>query len=173
MVLNDAMSVESHRYILFLAAGGEWAISAAGVAEVLPTTSLASPAGSPRALAGFMNLGGKPLPVVRVSALFDGTEPAQDELYHHILRLTSPDGALQLGLQVERVTDVDAHAQGLAPLSEDQSVNGALVGNLLVGERLVPLLDWGRLLLLEEQQRIADLAAAAQARLAELGDART
>lgn len=163
------MVASNERFVLFRSAGQTWAISAKGVAEILPTAPLERPAGSPSALAGFMNVGGQPVAVVRLAALFGDREPAEDDLYHHVVRLA---GSLPMGLLVERVTDVDAAAEGIAPLDERQSVNGALVGNLVMGERLTPLLDWGRLLLEEERQRVAELAAAAQARLAELDKAK-
>lgn len=171
MVFNRGMTAAPQRFVLFRAAEGEWAMSASGVAEVLPTAPMQRPAGSPAVLAGFLNLGGRPLPVVRLDALFGAEAGGADDLYHHVLRLTSSEAGGELGLLVERVTDVDAKAEGVAPLEPDQSVNGALVGNLVIGERLVPLLDRGRLLLVEEQRRIDDLAAAARARLEQLDQA--
>lgn len=164
------MSARNERYVLFRAAGQSWAIAAAGVSEVLPTAALDRPPGSPRALMGFMNLGGTALPVVSLARLLilDDETSQPDDLYHHVLRLAGRGGAAPFGLQVERVTDVDATPDGMAPLGEGQSINDAVIGALVMGAQLVPLLDWGRLLLVEEQRRIEDLAAAAQARLAEL-----
>ena len=168
MVFNARMNPREDRFILFRSAGGVWAVAAAGVREVLPTAQMDRPAGAPRALAGFMLVDGAPLAVVRLAALFGTAGEGADELYSHILRLPAAPGATPLGLLVDRVTDVDARADGMAPLEPSQSLNGALIGNLVVGGELVPLLDWGRLLLLEEQLRIEDLAAAARQRLAEL-----
>lgn len=162
------MSKPSDRFVLFFAGGSRWAIPAQRVAEVLPTTELERPPGSPGVLAGFMNLGGRAMAVISVARLFDAEPAGTDDLYHHVLRLAVPDDEAPIGLLVERVTDVDAKGEGMAPLDAAQSVNGAVVGNLLVGSELAPLLDWGRLLLVEEERRIRDLAAAAQARLAEL-----
>ncbi|WP_395670263.1 chemotaxis protein CheW [Phenylobacterium sp.] len=164
------MSAPAARYVLFQSSGQELAISAAGVRDVLPTAPLDRPPGSPTALAGFMNVGGRPLAVISLSALFGGAE-AGDSLYHHVLRLALADGGPAIGLLVERVTDVDATAHGVAPLDAAQSVNGAVIGNLTVDDRLVPLLDWGRLLLMEERARIEDLAAAVEARLRDLDQA--
>lgn len=156
------------RYILFRSAGVRWGLSATGVVEVLPNLPVERPPGSPKALAGFANLAGEPLAVVRLAMLFGTEEPQGDELYHHIIRLAGSAGGAHLGLLVERVLDVDARADGMAPLSTAQSVNEALVGNLIVGAEMVPLLDRGRLLLVEERQRIDELAAAAAERLADL-----
>lgn len=156
------------RYVLFQSGGDAWAMAAAAVAEVLPTAAMTRPAGAPRALAGFINLGGEPLAVVRLAVLMGGQDSRENDLYHHVVRLAGRPGATGLGLLVERVTDVDARAERMAPLDRGQSVNDAVLGNLVIGESLVPLLDAGRLLLIEEQQRIEDLAAAARARLAEL-----
>jgi purine-binding chemotaxis protein CheW len=165
------MNARADRYILFQAAGQMWAISAAGVRDVLPTSRLDRPAGSPRGLAGFMNVGGRPLAVIGLSALFGDQEATGDIFYHHVLRLALGDDVPATGLLVERVTDADAAAGGVAPLDAGQSVNGAVIGNLLVDESLVPLLDWNRLLLLEEQARIRELTAAVEARLSDLNQA--
>jgi purine-binding chemotaxis protein CheW len=171
MVLKVAMSARNERYVLVRSAGATWAIAAAGVSEVLPTAPLERPPGSPRALAGFMNLGGRALAVVRLATLFGAPETEGDDLYHHVLRLAVRGEAAPMGLLVERVLDVDARADGMAPLEEGQSVNGAVIGNLIIGDQLTPLLDWGRLLLVEERQRVQELAATVQARLAELHQA--
>ena len=48
------------------------------VAEILPLVRLDRPASAPRALAGFMNLGGAPTPVLRLAVLMGG-EPVADE----------------------------------------------------------------------------------------------
>jgi len=162
------MSRSDARYVLFRSGGDTWAIAASAVAEVMPIAEMVRPAGVPRGLAGFMNVGGEPLAVVRLAGLLGGQDPLDNELYHHVVSLDVADSSTRLGLLVERVLEVDARAEQMAPLEPGQSVNDALVGNLVIGERLVPLLDWGRLLLLEEQQRIEELAAAARARLAEL-----
>lgn len=159
--------MRDERYIVFQSGGATWAISAGRVIEVLPTTLLERPPGSPRALAGFMVLAGQPLAVVRLAALFGAAEVEGDDFYRHVLRLARGSGA-PLGLLVDRVTDVDARADAVAPLEAEQSVNGALVANLVVGGALVPLIDCDRLLLMEEQQRIDELAAAARARRAEV-----
>lgn len=162
------MTGGSERYALFRSGGAVWAIAAAAVAEVLPIATVTRPAGSPRGLVGFMNVGGEPLPVVRLAELMGARDAIDDELYHHVLRLNVRNCPTGLSLLVERVISVDARAERLAPLEPGQSVNDALIGNLVTADGLVPLLDWGRLLLLEEQQRIDDLAAAARARLAEV-----
>jgi hypothetical protein len=67
---------------------------------------------------------------------------------------------------VDRVLDVAVQAGGSAALDETKTANGMFVKNLLVGGKVVPLLDLGKLLLREEAMRIADLTQAAQTRLA-------
>ncbi|WP_374471427.1 chemotaxis protein CheW [Phenylobacterium sp.] len=166
-VFKGGMTGEG-RYILFRSAGVRWGLAAAGVVEVLPNLPVERPPGSPKALAGYANLAGEPLAVVRLARLFGAEEPQGDELYHHILRLAASAGGARLGLLVERVLDADARADGMGPLSSSQSVNEAVVGNLVIGADMVPLLDWGRLLLMEERQRIDELATAAAERLADL-----
>lgn len=156
------------KYVLFRSGESTWAVAASAVVEVLPTAPLVKPPGSPEALAGFMNLGGQPLAVVHLAVLLGAERSPGDDLYHHVLRLVARQGATPLGLLVDRVTDVDARAERLAPLESAQTVNGAVVGNLVMGGELTPLLDWERLLLIEEEKRIEDLASSVRARLAEL-----
>lgn len=162
------MNAQAERYVLVQAGEATWALPTKAVAEILPVAKFERPPGAPAALAGLINIGGAPLAVVRLSALFGAEDGAGSDLYRHIVRLAGGSG---LGLLVDRVTDVDARPHGMAPLEADQSVNGAVLGNLLIGEAMVPLLDVGRLLLLEEQQRIEALAATARARLADLEQA--
>ena len=113
------MTAPAERFALFRSRGA-WALSASGVAEVLPTAPMERPAGSPRALAGFLNVGGAPLAVIRLDVLLGGEASAGDDLYHHIIRLSGSPGATPLGLLVERVLDVSARADGMAPLDLGQ-----------------------------------------------------
>lgn len=160
-----------NRYVLFRSAGSEWAIPFDGVAEVLPVARLERPQGSPRALAGFMNLGGAALPVVRLAVLFGAEEASSDDLYHHVIRLTGGEGDAPVGLLVERVTDVDAPAGEIVPLDAGQSVNDAVAGHLMIDGTPTPLLDCSRILLMEERRRIEELGVLAAARLAEAAPA--
>lgn len=160
-----------NRYVLFRSAQSGWAIPFDRVAEVLPVARLERPQGSPRALAGFMNLGGAPLPVVRLAVLFGAEEASSDDVYHHVIRLTGGESHAPIGLLVERVTDVDARTGEIVPLDGDQSVNDAVAGHLMIDGTPTPLLDCDRILLIEERGRIEELGALASARLAEAAPA--
>jgi purine-binding chemotaxis protein CheW len=155
------------RYVLFDLGEASLALAGDAVAEILPLTNLERPPGAPTILAGFMNLGGAPLPIIAAARLFapgEGADPAGD-LYAHVLRLKPVHGRA-LGLLVDRVTDVAATADGAAPIAETESLDGLFAENLLFGGRIAPRIDLDRLLLKEEALRIAALAEAAQARLA-------
>jgi purine-binding chemotaxis protein CheW len=159
------MAASDERFVIFEVGGAVVALPGAVVAEVLPVTHFDRPPGAPNVFAGFMNLGGRPLAVIAGAALF-GAERVNASLYAHVLRVVLPAGPASLGLLVDRVLDVAVQAGGSAALDETKTANGMFVKNLLVGGKVVPLLDLGKLLLREEAMRIADLTQAAQTRLA-------
>jgi purine-binding chemotaxis protein CheW len=164
MVLMGPMNSSTARYVLVRCAGEAAALPAAAVAEILPVARLSRPAGAPKVLAGFMNLGGAALPVVNLAAVFGAVEADPQDIYRHVVRLR-PDVGGGLGLLVERVLDAAAVAQEVAALEPDQSVGGVLAANLRFGDDLVPLIDLAAVLLAEEALRLEELSAAAQARL--------
>ena len=158
------MSVAPGPYLTFRIGPSVFALPACEVAEILPLAELDRPAGSPAILAGFLNLGGAPLPVVELAAVLDvGAQADPQDVYRHILKLEAAD----LGLLVDRVLDMVAEAQDAAPAAPDESVNGAVSARLTVAGELVSLLDAGALLLREEALRLEELAEAARGRIAD------
>ena len=61
--------------------------------------------------------------------------------------------------------DIRSRAEGFSEIDEAASANGAVAGQLEFEGRLVPRLDPERLLLLQEELRVAELAQTLQARL--------
>ncbi|MDZ4372220.1 MAG: chemotaxis protein CheW [Phenylobacterium sp.] len=152
-------------FVLFQVADSLLAIPQRYVAEVLPLPDLEPPPGAPPVLAGFLNLGGSPLPVIDAARLFDPEAEPTTALYAHILRVV-PEAAATFGLLVAQVTDVAVSSEGEAALSEADSLGGVLRANLMFGGRIAAHLDVDRLLLREEALRVEALGAVAQARLA-------
>lgn len=146
---------------------GEAALPRQDVAEILPLALLDRPPSAPRALAGFLNLGGEPLPVLRLGALLGGAVPDNDDLYSHIVRLKPAGDRPSVGLLVERVLDAAVQPDAADPVSPDESLNGVIAARLSLNGRFVPGLDTQRLLLAEETARLAEMTTAMSQRLAE------
>ena len=58
------MSAPAGPFLIFRLEESLFALAAADVAEILPVPILERPQGAPTVLAGFLNLGGRPLAVV-------------------------------------------------------------------------------------------------------------
>jgi len=154
-------------YVLIRAGDSDAALKQVEVAEILPLARLDRPPTAPRALAGFLNLGGSPLPVLRLAALLGGAAGTDDDLYSHIVRLKPQEGRPSLGLLVDRVLDAAARAESSASVAPDESLNGVVAETLTIGDRFVPRLDAQKLLLAEEAARLAEMAKVMAERLAE------
>src|SRR3546814_19427056 len=91
-------------HVLFMVRGEVFALPAPAVAEVLPTAELACPPGTPPALAGFLDLGGTAVAVLRTGSLLGLDDAGDPGLYGHMLRLGDPCAGL--ALLVDRVAAV-------------------------------------------------------------------
>lgn len=145
----------------------EAALPRQDVAEILPLARLDRPTGAPRALAGFLNLGGAPLPVLRLGVLLGGAAPETDDLYSHIVRLKAAEDRASVGLLVERVLDAAVQPTAAEPIAPDESLNGVVAATLTINGRFVPGLDSRRLLLAEEAARLEQMTTAIAERLAD------
>ncbi|MDP2212424.1 chemotaxis protein CheW [Phenylobacterium sp.] len=165
------MPFPQDRYLLLDVAGVDMALPMGAVAEILPVTRLERQIPWPKVLAGFMNLRGRPLAVIDLARLLDpGRAATKLDLYSHVVRLADGHGEGDVALLADRVKDAGLIAEGISEVEETASANGAVSGNLLIQGQLVPVLDVGRLLLLEEQARLAEIAEALQTRLDASGD---
>lgn len=157
------MSAPAGPFLIFRLEESLFALAAAEVAEILPVPILDRPQGAPAVLAGFMNLGGEPLAVIDLGVVLG--QPADvdpQNVYRHILHLKAG-----LGLLVDRVLDLAAFAEAEAPAEPAESVNGVIAARLTIAGGLVNLVSAPALLLEEERQRLAEMAAAAQLRIAD------
>lgn len=134
------------------------------VRQIAPAPALSRPPLTPPALAGFLNLAGEALPVIRAESLFGAAAPTSESIYNHVLILSV--GADRFCLLVDRATDVrDADLSTLRPVDSDAILNGCVAGDLSIGDTLVHLLNGDRLLLAAERVQIEQLRIAEQARL--------
>ena len=146
-------------------AGAEMALPMSAVAEILPVTRFERQAPWPRILAGFMNLRGEALAGIDLACVLDAERvPGRPELYSHVVRLKRSRAGPAVALLVDRASDIGRRADGFSEVDEATSANGAVAGQLEFDGRLVPRLDPDRLLLLQEEIRVADLARTGQAR---------
>ena len=157
---------ESH--LLMDVAGAEMALPMSAVAEILPVTRFERQAAWPRILAGFMNLRGQAVGVIDLACVLDADRaPGRPDLYSHVVRLKDSRTDAPLALLVDRASDIARQADGFTTVDESTSANGAISGQLEFEGRLVPRLDPNRILLLQEETRVAELARTLQARLRE------
>ena len=159
-------SAASAAYLLLDVAGVACALPRAAVSEILPLPNLFRPPTLGPLLAGFLNLGGVPVPVVDLARLFglraDAREPGP---YDHLVLAADRATAFL----VDRVSDlVTVEPEAVRPMSGRQTLNGCVEAEITLGDRLVHALAPGRILTLEEQERLAALTRAAQDRLAAL-----
>ncbi|HZH53100.1 MAG TPA: chemotaxis protein CheW [Microvirga sp.] len=157
--------------ILFDVCGIACALRRQEVRELLPLPRLWRPPSMPRPVAGFFNLGGAAVPVVRLEVLFGlerRGETSEAELYRHLILVDGLTGSGPCALLVDRVLDL-AHAGGaqLSAVRPENTLNGCVEAEIDYGGRLVHLLSLGRILFAEEKQVLADLGRHAQSRLSE------
>lgn len=164
----------SLQVIIFDVCGVGCALRQEAVRELLPLPRLWRPPGVPRPVAGFFNLGGTAVPVLRLDVLFGLERARSDEpspeadLYRHLVLLDGLSGTSLTALLVDRVQDL-AHIgpSQLSPVKEQGTLNGCVEAEIHIGDRLVHLLSLERILFAEEQQALVELGRQAQNRLSE------
>jgi purine-binding chemotaxis protein CheW len=157
-------------YLLFHVAGQAYGLPLGQLREVVPMAELSRPPGLPSLLAGFLNLAGTAVPVLRLDRLF-GLPEVVPGLYTPLLVLRGPELPLALlAEQVSRIASVPPEAA--LPLPAHQAVNDCADGVATLDGRVVVLLSAERLLLEKEQQCLAELQDREQARLRDLEGAR-
>ena len=161
----------SLQIIVFDVCGTACALHRSAAREFLPLPHLWRPPALPRPVAGFFNLGGQAVPVLRLDVLF-GLRPMDDgaeaDLYRHLILIDRFNAPGTTALLVDRVLDV-AHVapSQLSPVGQEGTLNGCVEAEVTWDGRLVHLLSVERILLAEEQQALAELGRQAQNRLSE------
>jgi len=155
-------------YLVLDLAGTACALPREAAAEILPLPELQAAPASGGWLAGFVNLGGRPVPVIDLAGLLGlRSGPAEAGLYAHLV-LAADRSVAWLA---DRVTDlVTVPAPAHRPADPAVSLNGCVAAGLALGDRLVPALDPERLLTEAERRRVEAQARAAAERLSALPD---
>lgn len=150
--------------LVFSLAGQTYALPLLRMQEIVPMAALSRPPGLPDMLAGFLNLGGTAVPVVRLDRLFKLPDLTPG-LYTPLLILRSAEGPL--ALMAERVSKiVSVPEDQIVPVRDSYSFNECADGIWNGGpEGMIILLSPERLLLEKERQSLAELEAREQERL--------
>jgi purine-binding chemotaxis protein CheW len=136
------------------------------VREVVPMATLSSPPGMPSTLAGFLNLRGTAIPILRLDRLFHLPEqPCGLHTPLIILRgAEKPFGILAGAVrQIARTATAS-----LLPLPEGQVFHDCAAATVEAGGEIFCLLSPERILLESEQRLVAEFQALAQERLLHL-----
>ena len=160
----DARFRGIQKVVVFYLADQAYAIPLDAVLEILPMATLAQPPGLPAVLAGFLNLGGVAIPVVKLARLFGLADQAPG-LYTPLLVVRFDGQTLALLVDaVEGIAPID-ESTALA-LRENLCFNNCAESLATVGDTNVILLSYQRLFHEQEQRRISELVAIEQSRLA-------
>ena len=129
--------------------------------------SLLSSPGQPSILAGFLNLRGTAVPVIRLSRLFS-FEGAAPQLYTPLIVLDG--GGRLVALEADAVDEVcEIDEASLRDLGEGHSLNDCAEAVFTRNGRDVVMLSCDLLLLAKEKECLRECQAATQQRLDALG----
>ncbi len=140
-----------------------YAISAATVREILPLPELIAVTTGPNLLAGFLNLGGRLVPVVQLSRLLDLPDQ-EPHLWTPLLLIRTVHQ--RMALMVDHVTRiVQPNDYVLRPLPPDHVFNDCATDLVEADGETALLLGIERLLLAKETQTLVDLTEREENRL--------
>jgi purine-binding chemotaxis protein CheW len=156
-------SAPARSLLLFHLGDRGYALPLGAVQEIVPLALLSQPPRLPPLLAGFLNLGGQAVPVLRLDRLF-GLPELSPGLYTPLLILRDPCGLIALLVgKASRVVTLAGEA--VVPVRENGSFNDCVEGVVVVGGHSFLVLHPERLLLEKERQCLAELEAAELDRL--------
>lgn len=149
--------------LVFLLSGQQYGIPLQDLREIVAIPQLSRYPGLPDILAGFLNLGGIAIPVLRLDRLF-GVPDQVPGIYTPLIVLRHPDS--HLALMVEKVSHIVSVSEDvIVPVPDHHSFNDCVVGVATLTDRIVLILSTERLLLEKEQQCLAEFQDREQMRL--------
>lgn len=159
-------SASRGRYVVFQVADQLYAIPAASVEEIVPIAELTQSPGAPPILSGFLDISGEIIAVVSFRRLW-GMPDRQPELYTPLILLRRTFE--RIALEVDSVACiVELGEQDLISMKDGCSFNQCAAAAVRVDGNTVLLLSPERLLLEQEQRRIAELTEFERQRLSSL-----
>jgi purine-binding chemotaxis protein CheW len=149
--------------LVFHSSGLDCAFPLDTVREIVPMALLSSPPGMPCVLAGFLNLRGTAIPILRLDRLFSLPEQPPG-LYTPLIILRGADRPL--GVLVGAVRQiVSATRESFLPLPERHILHDCATATVEVNGNVVHLLSAERIVVENERRLLADFQVAAQERL--------
>jgi purine-binding chemotaxis protein CheW len=149
--------------LIFHTSGLDCAFPLDAVQEIVPMATLSCPPGMPSGLAGFLDLRGTAVPIIRLDRLFD--LPEQNPGLHTpmiVLRgLLGPIGLLADSVRAI----VPVHSAQLLDIPADRTFQGCATAALQVDGDRIHLLSATALLEANEHRLLANYGAMLQARL--------
>jgi purine-binding chemotaxis protein CheW len=153
--------------LIFHSSGLDFAFPLEAVREIVPMAWLSSPPGLPSGLAGFLDLRGTAVPIVRLDRLFDLPEQPPG-LHTPILVLRGVLGPI--GILVDSVRGiVPALSAQLLDLPKHRTFQGCATAAIQLDGDLIYLISPAALLQADEDRLLADYTAMSQARMLRLG----
>jgi purine-binding chemotaxis protein CheW len=152
--------------LIFHSNGLDCAFPLEAVREVVPMARLSCPPGMPSGLAGFLDLRGTAIPIVRLDRLFD---LAEQRAGLHTPMIVLHGVLCPIGILVDSVRGiVPVLSTRLLDIPEDRTFQGCATAALQLNGDLVYLLSGTALLKAGEDRWLADYMAMSQARLLQL-----
>lgn len=160
---------EGRRSVIVFCVGRQrYAIASCEIEQILPMAELDRPPGTPNLLAGFLNLAGDLVPVVRLHHLF-GLAEVKLDLWTPLVLLRGTSE--RVALLVEQVDGCQIIAtESILPLPEHHASDECVTGTARVGDFTIHLLSVERLLLKQERQVTAEWKKRVEQRVSELKD---
>jgi purine-binding chemotaxis protein CheW len=152
--------------LIFHSSGFDCAFPLEAVREIVPMARLSSPPGMPTGLAGFLDLRGTAIPIVRLDRLLDLPEQ-QAGLHTPLIVLR---GALApIGILVDSVRGiVPVIPAQILDIAEDRTFEGCATATIELDGDVIHLLSPAALLKGNEDRMLADYSDMTRARLLHL-----
>ena len=162
----NAPKEPTQNLLIFHSSGLDCAFPLEAVREVAPIATLSRPPGLPSGLAGFLDLKGTAIPIVRLDRLF-GLPEQQPGFHTPIIVLR---GVLSpIGILVDSVRAIVPVPPGqLLPIPDDRTFQGCATALLRLDSDVIHVLSPTALLAANEDRLLADYRAVSQARLLHL-----
>lgn len=155
-----------HNLLIFRCSGEDCAFPLEAVREIVPMATLSAPLGLPSGLAGFLDLRGTAIPIVRLDRLF-GLAEQLPGLHTPMIVLRGVRGPI--GILVGSVRGiVQAPSARLLDLPLDGIFQGCATAVLQIDGEPIHLLSPATLLEANEDRLLAEYSAMSQARLLHL-----
>jgi purine-binding chemotaxis protein CheW len=148
--------------LIFRSSGFDCAFPLEAVREIVPMARLSSPPGMPTGLAGFLDLRGTAIPIVRMDRLLDLPEQ-QAGLHTPLIVLRGVLGPI--GILVDSVRGiVPVTSVQFLDIAEDRTFQGCATAAIELNGDVIHLLSPAALLKGNEDRMLADYSAMTRAR---------